>query len=141
MKKPEFNYYKYLVKLTDNFSGENSSEINQSPNIFLLLDKLIDVDGIDEDSRRDIFVCMGYFLLSHDIVPEETFGAKGLIDDLLLSLHVLNKIQNKHELDLIYEFWNGDYELLKELLNETFHELKHKYKDIYNKTLEYTNIT
>ena len=141
MKKPDFNYYQYLINLVDGYNGENSEQINFTPQIYSLLDKLIDVDEIDEDSRRDIFVCMGYFLLSHDIVPEDIFGPKGLIDDLLLSLHVLNKIQDKYELDLIYDFWSSDYNKLKMLINEDFIHLKEKYIDIYKKTLKYTNIT
>ena len=39
-----------------------------------------------------VFAAIGYFFIPDDLFPEEKLGQIGYIDDIILSLHIINEI-------------------------------------------------
>ena len=135
-----YEYYNYLLNLTSSYKGEDSKYINSSPDLFKLFNKLTLSNEINNIHKKEIFISLGYFIASEDIIPEDIFGAKGLIDDLLLMLFVLDRIKDAHGIDVIFDFWDKEFKILEELINEGYNSLKIKHSDTFLKTLEFTCI-
>lgn len=80
---------------------------------------------------------MGYFIAPYDLYSEETFGAIGYVDDLILSLTVLNEIKNELGIEPIYELWDGDLDELLTLLESGLKKISTAYPELREKVLKY----
>lgn len=81
--------------------GQGIPEIvGQVPAIFDTLEQLIRDPDLTNQHRTLVFAALGYFFVPDDLFPEEELGQVGYIDDIILSLCILNEIrldvQGKH---------------------------------------------
>ena len=95
---------------------------------------------ISGKNRKQLFILLGYFIQPRDVLSEELVGAKGLIDDLFLCLHVFNKIVDSGEQDYLINHWDGDYEVLKKHLTETYSHIRANNKVMVQSVINYTEI-
>ena len=126
------NYHKILKKLISGYNGKHSEAIKSVPDIYNLLCNLVDNSDIEPSDRTEILSVIGYFVYPNDVMNEDILGPIGFIDDLLISLHIINKIKNKYDFETLNEEWNSKVSLSK-LLEETFPILVKEYKYEFNK--------
>lgn len=84
----------YRQYLKENcIGGEGLPEIiKEVPNIFSTLESLIRDKDLQSNERLMVFAAIGYFFIPDDLFPEEKLGQIGYIDDIILSLHIINEI-------------------------------------------------
>lgn len=67
--------------------------VSQVPAIFDTLEQLIRDPDLTNQQRTLVFAALGYFFVPDDLFPEEELGQVGYIDDIILSLCILNEIR------------------------------------------------
>lgn len=90
------------------------------PDLFKLLGNLLN-EFIDKEDRIKINCALGYIVAPTDIVPDESSGSFGFVDDLFISSYVLRELYEKHDRELLESCWEGDEDLL-EVLNMAYEE-------------------
>ena len=56
-----------------------------------------------------------------DVIPETIYGPYGYIDDIYISVYVLNRIAEKYGYDLLQEVWNFDNNI-KDVLDDCYNK-------------------
>ncbi len=133
-------FFDILKENTINYKGEYKVLINHSPEIYQLLSEILDSNKLHRDHRALISSTIAYFILPRDIYPEETYGAKGYIDDIYLCLYALNIIKTHHGLSFLQKWWKGSPKLLSQLLNKEYPALENELNHILPKMLHYVGI-
>jgi uncharacterized membrane protein YkvA (DUF1232 family) len=123
------------------YSGEYREIIVHAPRIYGLLCKLLMSNKISKRYRTKICATIAYFQLPNDIFPEELFGAKGYIDDIYLSLHVLQDLMGEYGIAEIIEYRDGNPDILKRLLNKDYEKLDKRFRYILGKMFDYVGLT
>jgi uncharacterized membrane protein YkvA (DUF1232 family) len=98
---------------------------------------LLSSPDVDRNLRHRLFGAIEYFIVSHDLYPEEEHVPIGLIDDILLSLSVIRDLRDVHGAELIYENWDGTAQQIDNLLNLEFDKLQIEYQDLYSELMDY----
>ena len=83
----------------------------------------------------DILTTIGYYIIPDDIMNEKILGPKGYIDDFMLSVSILKKIEIDYDHETIAQHWNSDFDL-NLVLNEYFEKVKKDYNYEYHKIKE-----
>lgn len=130
-------YSEHLATQVKGYNGKHAEVIKYAPQIFDLLGKLTLSTEIDLKDKKRLYLAIGYFVIPYDLYSEETFGPIGYIDDLLLSLHVLDELKRKHEIECILEHWDLELSIIETLLNDDLPQLKRSYPKIYTKLKSY----
>ncbi|MFC1454762.1 YkvA family protein [Candidatus Undinarchaeota archaeon] len=138
--KNKTNFCDILKENTKNYNGDYSEVIQNMPEIYALLCDLLRSKNISVKTRNRICATIAYFILPKDVFPEEVFGTKGYLDDLLLSLHILKEVEVEYEFEELLEYWDGEPKLLKKLITEDYDELYAKFNYIFKDILEYVGI-
>ena len=73
-------------------------------------------------------------------MSEELLGAKGLLDDMFLCLHVFNTLINDDCEDILLNNWTNNYSELKNHLIHTYVHILEKHKVMTQSVLSYTKI-
>lgn len=116
---PNFGgYYDFMKREIEQYKGEYDYLILYLPDFFKLLSDLMTTEIKDKDKLR-ISCTLAYFVVPIDVIPEETHGAEGLIDDIFLCTHVLNDIKETYGIDILRQLWNSD-EDLEDVLEYTY---------------------
>ena len=136
----EYEYHDMLSMAVEKYEGKHSEIIKLAPEIFLLLTNLLNSSVIAQGFRNKIFIAIGYFILPKDLYPESTFGPVGFVDDIMLSQYVLKQIEEEYQIEEIFDYWDGDYEILCKFLNEDFTTLKNDYSDLFKSILDFVGI-
>lgn len=126
-----------LRKNIDGYQGKHANIIKHAPELFELLSKLTLSNEIELKFKRMLYVTIGYFVIPNDLYSEDTFGPIGYIDDILISIHVLKEIANECEREVIYEEWEGDLDVLDELIDTQLPILAAEYSEMYDKLRSY----
>lgn len=132
-------YSEHIAVQVKDYSGKHSKVIKYAPQIFDLLGKLTLSTELDVKDKKMLYLAIGYFVIPYDLYSEETFGPIGYIDDLLLSLHVLDELKKKYEIECILEHWELDLSIIEILLNDELPQLKSSYPRIYSKLKSYVS--
>lgn len=119
------------------YEGPFDSELRHTAEVFLLLNELTISNEISIKMRSRLYIAMGYFIAPYDLYSEETFGAIGYVDDLILILTVLNEIKNELGIEPIYELWDGDLDELSSLLESGLKKISTAYPELREKVLKY----
>jgi len=109
-------FYNLLSQETGAYKGNFDRIIKHGPNLFKLMCELLD-EEINPEDRRMLGCAIGYFAIPSDIIPEDSLGAVGYIDDLYVCSHVLMHIRDKYDMELLAHHWEGDEDLAKVLEN------------------------
>ena len=135
----EFDFVQYLEENLKNYKGEQHEVINLLPDLYELLSSLLASDDLPQASRSDIYLTMGYLFYPADVYPEEVYGPKGFIDDIMLIIVVLRKIMEKMNIEFIEEFWENSYSM-QDLLEKDFISLSEEYNDMLEEVLLVTGL-
>ena len=125
---------------TKDYKGDFANILVHAPKIYSLLCRLLDSNNISTKNRSKITSVIAYFILPKDIISEEVFGTKGYIDDIYLCLYLLKELEEKHEIEELIEYWEGDIKTLKELLSCHYEELNKKFNNILKEMLDYIGL-
>ncbi|HGY54970.1 MAG TPA: DUF1232 domain-containing protein [Caldithrix abyssi] len=87
------------------------------PDFFHLLVKLSLDERVSREKKLKLAVAILYFLSPFDFLPEAFFGPIGYMDDLALAAYVLNDFINQGDMDILYEHWAGESDLLASVQN------------------------
>jgi uncharacterized membrane protein YkvA (DUF1232 family) len=144
MKESAFHstseYHNYLLDLTKGYEGENASLINKIPELYLTLLSLVDSPDLISSERRDLFVVIGYFFIPDDLYPEETLGIDGMVDDLLLTLHVLDILYRNYGSEGLSAYSPIDEKDLIDIFENKFPEYRMLFYEIYKEVIIHTGL-
>ena len=108
------DFYDTLVENLETYAGEYESFIDYGPRLFKVLCDLLNND-VDRSLRLVISAAIGYYVTPVDVIPEQTYGPYGYIDDIYLSSHVLKMVADVHGYEFIAKISSPD---IKEIINE-----------------------
>ena len=108
----------FLREELNNYEGDFDKFILYAPDFFKLLCELLDED-LDNEDKRKINSALAYFVLPNDILPEETSGPLGYVDDIYVCCVVLKNLSTKYGIARIGKLWNQD-EDFEVVLNKCF---------------------
>ena len=99
------DFYCTLIENLENYDGEYASFIDCGPNLFKLLCDILEEEIIDQESRLEISAAIAYYVVPMDVIPEQIYGPYGYIDDIFISVYVLNNLAEKYGYDLLQKVW------------------------------------
>ena len=126
------NIKEILTNNTKHYNGKYSDIIKEVPNIYQLLSDLVQNTSLETNDRNEILAVMGYFVFPNDVMNEDILGPIGYMDDVIISLYIINKIKIKYDFQTVSEDWVSNYDL-KELLGDKLDMLLNEYKHEFNK--------
>ena len=129
------SFYTELSKAGKNYDGIHKHAIKSTPEIYKLLCSLFTSQYINPKTRADILTVIGYFIIPEDIMNEKILGPKGFIDDFLLAVSFLKKIEIDYDHETISQHWDSDIDL-HVVLNDYFDLVKKDYIYEYHKIKE-----
>ena len=130
MNLESFNFEKYLSESVHEYQGSHKNSINALPDLYKFLENSLQDDDLAYSLRNDIYVTFGYLFYPHDLYSEEEHGPIGFVDDLMLILFVINKIEQNHGQEFIKKHWVCE-QTIKSLLIDEFNLLKSEFDDLF----------
>lgn len=88
-----------------------------APDFFHLMVKLSLDKRVPQEKKVKLVAAILYFISPLDFLPEMIFGPIGYMDDLALAAYVLNDFINGGDLDILYEHWAGESDILASIQN------------------------
>jgi uncharacterized membrane protein YkvA (DUF1232 family) len=100
------------------YEGEYSQLIHQAPGLYRMMTRLLDDGALPAEMSPLVIAAIAYFILPEDIIPEETFGPAGYIDDIYLCAFVANEVRlAAGSTEILERNWNGLVPIIA-LINE-----------------------
>ena len=113
------DFYQTLRENLETYNGEYASFIDCGPNLFKLLCDVLEEEALDRETRLEVSAAISYYVVPMDVIPETIYGPYGYIDDIYISVYVLNRIAEKYGYDLLQEVWSFDNDI-KEVLDDCY---------------------
>ncbi len=114
-KKLRENIRKKLSKV-EKYLGKNGVEIILlAPDLFVLLTRLIKDARVDTRKKVILGTVVAYWVLPTDILPEILTGAIGYLDDILITLYVIDSLFADTDLEVLLDNWPGNPEVIKNI--------------------------
>lgn len=110
-------FYDKLRKKVSKYCDKHSDIILLAPDIFMLLIRLIKDKRVPAEHKGYLAAAIAYFISPIDIIPEALVGPFGYMDDIVISVMVLNKIINDVDDEIIVENWSGQGDILAIIQN------------------------
>ena len=88
-----------------------------APDFFHLLVKLTLDPRVPKDKKIKLAAALAYFISPIDFIPEAILGPIGYMDDLAITAWVLNDFINSGDIDILYEHWAGEGDVLANIQN------------------------
>lgn len=104
-------FYDTLKNYLESYSGSFNDIINYSPDLFKLLNDILNEKVITAPSRLKICAAIGYFVIPLDVIPESIYGPDGYVDDLYVCCYILKDIINEIGYSSVEDLWEGPEEL------------------------------
>ncbi|MGN1320953.1 MAG: YkvA family protein [Methanosphaera sp.] len=115
-------FYETIRENLDSYDGEYDSFIDYGPNLFKLLCDILDHNTItNRHLRLEISAAIAYYAIPRDLIPEETYGPKGYVDDILISTYVLKNVANEYGYEILQDSWAEDSNV-KEIIEECYNK-------------------
>jgi uncharacterized membrane protein YkvA (DUF1232 family) len=102
-----------LNKVIDTWKNSSEGENHEHrelivlvPNIFSLLCKLTDNDGVSEKSKSKLSKAIEYFIRELDLMPEAIIGPIGYLDDLVISALAIKYVMDYDSKDTVINSWD-----------------------------------
>ena len=122
MAKP--NYYQNLkdlfkqwIKTEEGTTHPYRELLKYTPDLFLLLCKLMVNPMVPVSEKAKLATVVAYFAAPVDLIPEETEGAAGFIDDIALAAYVLNSVAENAALSTLESHWMVQEVSIMDLVN------------------------
>jgi uncharacterized membrane protein YkvA (DUF1232 family) len=88
-----------------------------APDFFMLLWRLTSDGRVSSKNKVLLGTGVAYFILPFDIIPEAIVGPIGYLDDLVVSVYILNKVLRDTDLAVLREHWSGGQDILESIQN------------------------
>ncbi len=88
-----------------------------APDFFHLMVKLTLDPRVPKEKKVKLVAAIAYFISPLDFIPEAILGPIGYMDDLAIAAYVLNDFVNHGDLDILYEHWAGEGDVLAYIQN------------------------
>jgi len=115
------DFYQKIRKQIAEFLEKRNFEYGHllllAPDFFHLLVKLSLDRRVPNDKKLKLGIGIAYFIFPFDILPEAILGPIGYMDDLAVAAFVLNDFVNHGDVDLVYEHWAGESDVLASIQN------------------------
>ena len=82
------------------------------PDFFILLWRLVNDGRVNAKNKVLLGSGVAYFIFPLDLLPEAFLGPLGYVDDLVLSVFILNKILRDTYVEIIRQHWSGSEDVL-----------------------------
>lgn len=105
----KIDYYKTLKEMVDSARFESDdleTTVLYVPDLFQALSNVLDEDVLSQEDRVMINCAIGYLAVCDDVVPEDVYGIKGLMDDLFVLSLVLKQTMTKYP-DMVHKAWTN----------------------------------
>jgi uncharacterized membrane protein YkvA (DUF1232 family) len=117
-KKHERYYKKLRDKIKKHMKSKRIPDkfeniILLAPDLFYLVWKLSLDPKLPKKCKRKVAFAVVYFISPIDAFPEALAGIYGYIDDIYVTVSVLNALLNQISLDFVLKYWYNDEDLLK----------------------------
>jgi len=121
MNKKQSDFYKKIRRQITEFLEKQNFEYGHllllAPDFFHLLIKLSLDKRVPKNKKIKLGIAIAYFILPFDILPEAFLGPIGYMDDLAVAAYILNDFINHGNMDIVYEHWAGDSDVLASIQN------------------------
>ncbi|MBD3225435.1 MAG: DUF1232 domain-containing protein [Caldithrix sp.] len=121
MQQKYEDYYKTIrKKITDYLERKkfaHSDMLLLAPDFFHLLVKMSMDNRVPKGKKVKFAAGVAYFISPLDFIPEAILGPIGYMDDLAVAAYILNDYINEGDLDIIYEHWAGESDILASIQN------------------------
>ncbi|GEM_PF-4360297 len=114
-KKLRESIRKKLHKVEERFGKNGVDIILLAPDLFVHLTRLMRDARVDTKKKIVLGAVITYWILPTDILPEILTGAIGYLDDILITLYVLDSLFADTELEVLLDNWPGDPEVIKNI--------------------------
>tara|TARA_B100001057_G_scaffold431997_1_gene459852 strand:- start:385 stop:846 length:462 start_codon:yes stop_codon:yes gene_type:complete len=115
----ESDFYKYLRKKIKRYiekpgkKSKYSDYLMLAPDLLHLLTKLSFDKDVSVKEKAKLCAVIAYFISPADLIPEGLIGPVGYIDDVILSIHVINSIIANSDPKIVERHWAGDRDILE----------------------------
>jgi uncharacterized membrane protein YkvA (DUF1232 family) len=92
------------------YNGPHAEHIIHLPHLFDMFTNLLEDGSVHPKARGIICQALAYFVTPFDLLPEEIYGVEGYIDQVYLSLYILNKLQDELPAHVLQRAWQGEGE-------------------------------
>lgn len=103
------------------YQGELSELISQAPALYRLMTRLLDDPSLPRDLSPLVIAAIAYFITPADIIPEESIGPKGYVDDIFLCAFVADSVLRESGSEaILIRNWDGKtpvVSLVREILS------------------------
>lgn len=102
------DYAASLRQCVHGYVGAHQAAVLRTPEVFELYARLFTDERVPAAAQHLINAVLAYFVAPRDVMPEETLGPFGLLDDLFLAAHVYRLLQRDlvpHH--VLREAWHG----------------------------------
>lgn len=128
-----------LKEEIQHFKGEFWSIIRLAPDLFELFINLATDPDIPSSGKHIINATITYFVVPHDVLPEDVYGAIGYLDDIFLCAWSLKQLGGQLGYGVLERHWKGD-EGLKELIEEIFEKTHERIAEVEEDILEFVGL-
>lgn len=87
------------------------------PDMVVLLWRLANDSRVSGRNKGLLVSAIAYFISPWDAIPEAVVGPIGYVDDLVLSVYVLNKLLSETDPAILREHWSGRDDVLESVRN------------------------
>jgi len=144
MEKKYDDFYKKIRKQIADFLETKDFKYSDilllAPDFFHLLVKLSLDPRVPREKKIKLVAAIAYFISPIDFIPEAILGPIGYMDDLAITAWVLNDFINTGDMDILYEHWAGEGDVMAKIQNVLtvadkymgqglWERLKHKFQE------------
>ncbi len=121
MNKEHDDFYKkmrtQIAEFLDKKNFKYADILLLAPDFFHLMVKLSLDKRVAQDKKVKLAAAILYFISPLDFLPEMIFGPIGYMDDIALAAYVLNDFINGGDMEILYEHWAGESDVLASIQN------------------------
>lgn len=139
MEREFKDFHDTLEENLKSYTGQYDSFIDHSPELFLLLTEMLNLNEITSYERLKISAAIAYFVVPYDVIPEQIYGPYGYVDDIFISTFIIKEVGEMYGYDLLEKLWHEKSDL-KEVINFCYNKSKHIVNNEDEKILKYVGI-
>ncbi len=120
IKNPKYNAYYFKLRrkiakwLEDKrVPAKVADVILLAPDLFYLLCRLILDPRVGTESKALLGLAITYFISPVDLMPEIILGPVGYLDDIAVTVFVLNRLLKSVPAEILREHWAGKADILE----------------------------
>lgn len=106
------DYEAELRRCVHGYTGSYARTVHRTPDLFDFYARLFSDDRLPPHARPLVNAVLAYFVVPEDVMPEETLGPYGLLDDVFLAAHVYRLLSRQHlPQELLADAWRSEDDL------------------------------